>query len=42
MTPNHMKYSSFCCKLPQVIVGLFKAGDVGSFITVTMGNYTVI
>lgn len=33
MTPNHMKYPSFCCKRPQVILGLFKAGNVGSFIT---------
>lgn len=32
MTPNHMKYPSFCYKLPQVILGLFKAGNVGSFI----------
>lgn len=30
MTPNHMKYPSFCCKLP---LGIFKAGNVGSFIS---------
>lgn len=33
MTPNHMKYPSFCHNLPQVIRGLLKAGNVGSFIT---------
>lgn len=33
MTPNHMKYPSFCYNVPQVILGLFKAGNVGSSIT---------
>lgn len=28
-----MKYSSFCYNLPQVILGLFKAGNVDRFIT---------
>lgn len=37
MTPNHMKYPSVCCKLP---LGIFEAGNVGSFITGLPGGCT--